>query len=107
MGVVVDSLDLLYLVADVIYVIGAAITLLGGVMLIANVRRWPKFTGRPTTPIHLKRSMGGLLIVASCVFAVGVAWKWAAVFASPLAVPLLVVQSRIKKHAEEYEHTSA
>lgn len=97
MGVVMSGLDALNTVLDVIGVVGAAVSLVGGTLMLANVDRWPRLTGPPETPVSLKRRMGFLVFIAGLIFIGSLVWRPVGILFSPWGVPLVITQLQIKK----------
>ncbi|GAB3986968.1 hypothetical protein GCM10029978_103800 [Actinoallomurus acanthiterrae] len=85
------------IVLDVIYVLGALITGIGGCLMLTNVRRWPKLVGSSSAPVGYRRVMGLLLSAVSLVLVISVLW-WPFVFVLGLfSGPLIFVQGRINR----------
>lgn len=97
MGVVMSGIDALNAALDVIGVLGAAVTFIGGTLMLANVDRWPKLTGPPETPVSLKRRMGFLVLIAGLIFIGSLVWRPTGILFSPWGIPLVITQLQIRK----------
>lgn len=65
--------------------------------MLANVNRWPKMTGPPSIHLTLKSTMGVLVLIAGVIFFGSLFWRPIAILFSPLGIPLVLTQLRIKK----------